>query len=135
MICYCLRLKQLYDKFDDVVASGRMIAKVSDTTDGSASSSIANGKKRKKKNSIILYITDTIYTYMSGKAFIVYCSYTFARVHIYMYSYASFLCIKRNLLSTACFGFFFAQTPYVYVTKKEREGVRVICASSDVRSI
>jgi hypothetical protein len=40
-----LRLKQLYDKFDDVVASGRMIAKVSDTTDGSASSSIANGKK------------------------------------------------------------------------------------------
>jgi hypothetical protein len=42
-----LRLKQLYDKFDDVVASGRMIAKVSDTTDGSASSSIANGKRKK----------------------------------------------------------------------------------------
>lgn len=40
-----LRLKQLYDKFDDVVASGRMIAKASDTTDGNASSSIANGKK------------------------------------------------------------------------------------------
>jgi hypothetical protein len=42
------RLKQLYDKFDDVVASGRMIAKVADITDGSASSSLANGKKKKK---------------------------------------------------------------------------------------
>jgi hypothetical protein len=40
------RLKQLYDKFDDVVASGRMIAKVSDTTDGTASSSVTNGKKK-----------------------------------------------------------------------------------------
>ncbi len=53
------RLKQLYDKFDDVVASGRMIAKVSDTTDGSASSSLVNGKKKGEKNSIMLYITDT----------------------------------------------------------------------------
>jgi hypothetical protein len=49
-----LRLKQLYDKFDDVVASGRMIAKVSDTTDGSALSSLANGKK-KEFNNIMYY--------------------------------------------------------------------------------
>jgi hypothetical protein len=48
-----LRLKQLYDKFDDVVASGRMIAKVSDTTDGSASSSITNGKRIKQFNKIM----------------------------------------------------------------------------------
>ncbi len=57
--CSLLRLKQLYDKFDDVVASGRMIAKVSDTTDGSASSSLASGKKE-KKNSITFCMTDTI---------------------------------------------------------------------------
>jgi hypothetical protein len=36
-----------------------MIAKVSDTTDGSASSSLVNGKKKGEKNSIMLYITDT----------------------------------------------------------------------------
>ncbi|CAF0740402.1 unnamed protein product [Adineta steineri] len=41
------KLKQLYDKFDDVVASGRMIAKMSDSTDGSASSSLPHGKKQK----------------------------------------------------------------------------------------
>jgi len=52
------RLKQLYDKFDDVVASGRMIAKVADITDGSASSSSANGKR--KKNLIRLCMKDTI---------------------------------------------------------------------------
>ncbi|CAF2342388.1 unnamed protein product [Rotaria sp. Silwood2] len=40
------KLKQLYDKFDDVVASGRMIAKTSDSTDGNTSSSLANGKKK-----------------------------------------------------------------------------------------
>jgi len=43
-----LRLKQLYDKFDDVVASGRMIAKMSDATDASASSSLTNGKMNKQ---------------------------------------------------------------------------------------
>jgi CLIP-associating protein 1/2 len=40
------KLKQLYDKFDDVVASGRMIAKVSDTTDGNASSSLVNARPK-----------------------------------------------------------------------------------------
>jgi hypothetical protein len=30
---FFFRLKQLYEKFDDVIASGRMIAKASDVTD------------------------------------------------------------------------------------------------------
>lgn len=38
------RLKQLYEKFDDVVASGRMIAKVSDIVDNGASSTLINSK-------------------------------------------------------------------------------------------
>ncbi|UJR28252.1 hypothetical protein I4U23_009502 [Adineta vaga] len=49
------KLKQLYDKFDDVVASGRMIAKMTDTTDGNAASSTTNGKKKKKKFNKIMY--------------------------------------------------------------------------------
>ncbi|CAF3437384.1 unnamed protein product [Rotaria socialis] len=46
------KLKQLYDKFDDVVASGRMIAKASDTTDGNSSSSIANARPKPPPSTI-----------------------------------------------------------------------------------
>ncbi|CAF1338152.1 unnamed protein product [Rotaria magnacalcarata] len=46
------KLKQLYDKFDDVVASGRMIAKTSDTTDGNSSSSIANARPKPPPSTI-----------------------------------------------------------------------------------
>lgn len=40
------RLKQLYEKFDDVVASGRMIAKPSDTTDDGKKYLIINSVDR-----------------------------------------------------------------------------------------
>jgi hypothetical protein len=106
-----LRLKQLYDKFDDVVASGRMIAKVSDTTDGSASSSIVNGKRKKKENSIMLSTEDTINVSLARH--LVYCSSTFARVYIY-YSYTFFLCTRRNSLSAPS-GFFFSFKHLMYM--------------------
>ena len=45
LVLTCLfRLKQLYEKFDDVVASGRMIAKVSDIVDTGASLTLINSK-------------------------------------------------------------------------------------------
>jgi len=53
-----------------------MIAKVSETTDGSALSSLANGKK-KEFNNIMYYRYDKN---VSAKAFTVYYSSTFARV-------------------------------------------------------
>ena len=126
------RLKQLYDKFDDVVASGRMIAKISDTADGNTSSSLANGKK-KNPSLARLCVTDTINLSLVD-AFVMYCSSTFARVSICMHIYSHMHPLVwwekvRRLLppnfffvvGVVFFFDFFTQTPRAYKTKKERE--------------
>ncbi len=113
-----LRLKQLYDKFDDVVASGRMIAKVSETTDGSALSSLANGKK-KEFNNIMYYRYEK---YVSAKAFTVYYSSTFARVYVYIYI---FMCnssmYKKKKFVVDVFLRFLFHSNTLHVRDKEKE--------------